>query len=147
VEPDRQEIGATYQIHEPDEPGKRLARAIALAFVVLVVVAAITITSLGVLRANGMSNSQAAQIHALKIANARLAYEVTTEQSELRQLSAKQTQMSARLASAASNNGLVTCNDLRHMNLTTTTGGSVSAVPGSVSLNQSAVSLPAHCRK
>ena len=55
--------------------------------------------------------------------------------------------LSARLAASdpSADTNLITCADLARMGLTTTTGGSVSSVPGSVSLNTTRVPIPAHC--
>jgi hypothetical protein len=140
------DIESTYEIREPeDKPPPRpkaSAAGVALTAVGIAAALCLALAALAIAaHAGKVSTSQAAQIRALDQSNTRLAGELAADSSQL-------AGMSARLAAAdpASDSALITCADLRRMNLLATTGGSVSAVPGPVSLSQSAVALPAHCR-
>jgi hypothetical protein len=146
----REDIPASYEIVpgegcagqlSPRHLSITLGTGLALTAIIAaaaLVTAAISITLL--LHARNASSSQTAQIHALDQSNTRLALEVAG-------LSNHQSQMSAQVAAAdpSSDSNLITCTDLRHMGLMATDGASVSSVPGTVSLSQSPVSLPAHC--
>jgi hypothetical protein len=98
------------------------------------------IQSLAITRLNTISGAQATQIHQLYQANSRLAGELSAQGTQL-------SAVAARVADPAVNPSLITCRDLRQLGLVATSGGSVSAVPGNVSLSQSPVPIPGHCRK
>lgn len=155
MEPHREEMPAEYELHPEQDTGMRpvrvATRAVTLAILAITVATAAVAVSvvciIMTLHATKASNSQAMQIRMLDQSNTRLAGEVSA-------LSNRQTQTSARLAatqSAASDPSLITCSDLRHMDLIATSGGSgnVSSVPGTViiDLSQSRVPLPGHCSK
>lgn len=138
---DREEIPAEIEL-SPEKP--RETSVTKAALVIAGIVLAVSVAVFGVVHADKVSSSQAAQIQALDKSNTHLAGELATVTNQLSQMSAK---LSATQSEAsATNPDLITCADLRHMDLTTTTGGSVSAVPGSVSLDQGSVPLPEHCR-
>ncbi len=143
MHPEKQEIPATYQLR-PEVKHLKIARTVLVAagIVAAIAVAALGLSIVGLLHASNVSKLQAAQIHLLDQANTRLAGELSAQSTQL-------SQMSARLAAAdpASDSSLITCRDLRNMGLVATNGGSVSSVPGAVSLNQSAVPMPGHCGK
>jgi uncharacterized protein HemX len=120
----------------------------ALGIVAIVAVAALVIAAwafTGQHQDTRTIASQAAEIHLLDQSNTRLAQEQAADVTQRDQVSAQLGQMSSRLAAADPSGSLITCADLRRMDLTETTGGSVSAVPGNVSLSQSRVPLPRHC--
>ena len=142
----RQDAPASFTIYaESDEESTRDAKAprpsmtiiwVCLAItgaVIAVIAIALVLTIGGLMHADNVNAGQAAQIRSLNQANARLM----TEQSE----------MNAALngQNPAADTNLVTCADLRKMGLTIATGGSVSSVPGTVSLSQNPVRIPAHC--
>jgi hypothetical protein len=108
---------------------------VATGAVMVAMAIALVLTIGGLMHADNVNGGQAAQIHALNQANARLADQAS--------------RMTATLSgqNPASDTDLITCGDLRHMGLTVTTGGSVSSVPGTVSLIQNPVRIPAHCAK
>lgn len=146
---DQEPIPAAYQIHHEKSPEMK---AIATVRVWVLITAGISTLALvaSVLGITGWAQAmhdghtisfQATQIHGLDQSNTNLA-------GELSQLSNRLTGMSAQVSAAdpASDSSLVTCADLRHMGLTTTTGGSVSSVPGTVDLSRAPVPLPGHCR-
>jgi uncharacterized protein HemX len=91
--------------------------------------------------------SQAAEIHLLDQSNTRLAQEQAADVTQRDQVSAQLAQMSSRLAAADPSSSLITCADLRHIRLMVVSGGTVSAVPGSVNLAESSMPfpLPRHC--
>jgi len=139
---EKQEIPATYQLH-PKVKHVKIARNVQ---VVVGIIAATAVTALGLsvlalLHANNVSKLQATQIHQLDQANTRLAGELAAESTQL-------SQMAARLAAAdpAYDSNLVTCRDLQNMGLIATNGASI-VTGGGISLNQSAVALPGHCKK
>jgi hypothetical protein len=143
----RQDVPASFTIWaEEDEPAQdvKVPRPNTNIIWVCLAVTGIVITGMaialvltigGLMHANTVNTGQAAQIRSLNQANARLM----TEQSE----------MNAALngQNPAADTNLVTCGDLRKMALTVTTGGTVSSVPGTVSLTQSPARIPAHCAK
>jgi hypothetical protein len=149
---DREDIPASYELH----PGERSAQELrirhssitlgtGLAFTAIIAAAALVTAVISImllLHARSVSSFQTSQIHAVDQSNTRLAQEIAG-------LSNRQSEISAQVAAAdpASDSNLITCRDLRNMGLMATTGGSISSVPGTVSLNQSPVSLPAHCSK
>jgi hypothetical protein len=143
---DRDEIPASYALHpqnKTDSKARHLPLGTGLAITAVIAVAALwaaAISLVMLLHARNISSAQATQIRALNQANTHLAGEVAA-------LSTRQTQTSAQVAAAdpAADSSLITCTDLKHMRLMTATGGSVSSVPGTVSLTQSPVSLPQHC--
>jgi len=139
---EKQEIPATYQLH-PKVKQVKIARNV---LVVAGIIAATAVTALGLsvlalLHANNVSKLQATQIHQLDQANTRLAGELAAESTQL-------SQMAAKLAAAdpAYDSNLVTCRDLQNMGLIATNGASI-VTGGGISLNQSAVALPGHCKK
>jgi hypothetical protein len=121
----------------------KVARTVLVAAGVIaaIAVAALGLSIAGLLHASNVSKLQATQIHQLDQANIRLASELSAQSTQL-------SQMSARLAAAdpAYDSNLITCRDLQNMGLTATNGASI-VTGGGISLNQSAVSLPGHCRK
>jgi len=135
----RQDVPASFTIWtEEDEtqdrkiPGPNINviwLCLAITGAVIAVVAAGLILAIGgLMHADSVNAGQAAQIRALNQANARMS-------GQLSQMN------------PASDTKLVTCGDLRKMGLTVTTGGTVSSVPGSVSLAQNPIRIPAHCPK
>jgi hypothetical protein len=149
MEPDgRHEIPASYALH-PEHRAQARARHLplplgaALAVTAVIAVAALWAAAISIvmlLHARNVSSAQAAQLRALGQSNTRLAGEVAA-------LGHRQAQLSAQVAAAdpAADASLITCTDLRRLRLMAATGGSVSAVPGTVSLTQSPVPLPEHC--
>lgn len=137
------DVPSTYEIRQPPEDPQAAGRGkiivIAMAVITILVVANVISVVLFETKLNDLTSIQGVQIRQLYQANSRLAD----------QLSAQSTQMSAGLAASnpAADSNLITCRDLKSMALVATNGGSVSAVPGSVSLSQSAVPMPGHCRK
>jgi hypothetical protein len=143
----RQDVPASFTIWaEEDEPAQdvkgprqsmtRIWLCVAITGAVVAVIAVGLVLAIGgLMHADNVNAGQAAQIRGLNQANARLM----TEQSE----------MNAALngQNPAAETNLVTCDDLRKMGLTVITGGSVSSVPGAVSLSQSPARMPAHCAK
>ena len=146
MHPEKQEIPATYELR-PEKPREVKEMAIVkMSLVVAGIIGAIAVFALGLsiiglLRGDNVSRLQATQIRQLESANARLAGELSAQSSQL-------SQASARLAAAdpASDSSLITCRDLRTMGLVATNGASI-VTGGGISLNQSAVPLPGHCRK
>lgn len=142
--PEKQEIPATYQLKPaPQMKHTEIARAVLVAVGVIAAtaVAAIGLAIVGLMHANNVSKLQATQIHQLDQANTRLAGQLSAADTQL-------SQMSARLAAAdpAYDSNLITCKDLQSMGLIATSGAGI-VTGGGISLNQSAVPLPAHCRK
>lgn len=138
------EIPAEYELR-PEEPSPvkpASMTTILIAIGVLVALAAGIIALLLAAHGDSTASQQTTQIRNLDKANVRLAGEIASQGNQL-------SAMTAKLAASdpSSDSSLITCHDLRGMGLRATTGGSVSAVPGAVSLNQPAVPLPAHCRK
>jgi len=121
----------------------KIARTVLVAagIIAATAVAALCVAIVGLLQANNVSKLQATQIHQLDQANTRLAGELSAEDTQL-------SQMSAKLAAAdpAYDSNLITCKDLQNMGLITTNGAGI-VTGGGISLNQSAVPLPAHCKK
>ena len=144
---EKQEIPASYRLHPTQEVKHmkitRTMRVTAgiIAATALAALAALSLSILGLLHANNVSKLQATQIHQLDQANTRLAGELAAESTQL-------SQMAARLAAAdpAYDSNLVTCRDLQNMGLIATNGASI-VTGGGISLNQSAVALPGHCKK
>jgi hypothetical protein len=143
---DRRDAAASYTIRAEAAPGKNTKDSpvprvglgvkvymVATGAVIAAMATALVLTVGGLVHADNVNGGQAAQIHALNQANARLADQAS--------------RMTAALSgqNPAGDTDLITCGDLRHMGLTVTTGGSVSSVPGTVSLIQNAVRMPAHC--
>ena len=141
MHPEKQEIPATYELR-PEKPrevkGMNIVRT---SLVIAGIVAALAIGIVGILHANNVSRLQATQIRQLESSNTRLADELSAQSNQL-------SQMSARLAAAdpASDSNLITCRDLHNMGLMSINGASI-VTGGGISLNQSAVPLPAHCKK
>lgn len=139
---EKQEIPASYRLH-PVVKHMKIARTVVVAAVIIaaIAVAALALSIVGLLHASNVSKFQATQIHQLDQANTRLAGDLSAESTQL-------SQMSARLAAAdpASDSSLITCRDLQNMGLIATNGASI-VTGGGISLNQSAVSLPGHCKK
>jgi hypothetical protein len=139
---DDRETQDNMRIKFPGSPASTGLRAYIIVSACLIgglaLVLALTVASL--LGAAGKLNSQGAQIRGLNQANARMS-------SQLGQVTSTVSGLSARLAASdpSADTSLITCADLAQMGLTVTTGGSVSAVPGDVSLNTSRVRLPSHC--
>jgi hypothetical protein len=132
----------SYEIYpeKPREPGQWTFTRIGLIVAGIVAVAIMVIQSLAITHLSTISGAQATQIHQLYQANSRLAGQVSAQGTQLSQVSAK-------VADPAVNPSLITCHDLRNMALIAITGASVSSVPGSVNLSQSAVPIPGHCKK
>jgi hypothetical protein len=142
----REDIRASYTIRPEDDtenvpsvpprlsPGVRIYLA-GTGAAILVLAVALVLTVAGLMHAGSVNAGQAAQIRSLNQANARL--------------SVQSSQMNAALngQNPAADASLVTCTDLRRMGLVVTTGGSVSSVPGTVSLRQAPVRLPGHCAR
>jgi hypothetical protein len=103
--------------------------------VITAIALALVLTIAGLMHADNVNAGQAAQIRGLDAANARLSGQLSV--------------VAAALAGQdpAADPALITCADLRQMALTLITGGSVSAVPGPVSLATAPVRLPGHCAK
>jgi hypothetical protein len=148
MDPGRQDIRASYTIHADEEntqdirltdKGTRLWLIVIGAFLGVITLA-LLFTIAGLLHADNVNRGQAAQIHALNQANARLAGQLSAQSNQLSGMSAK-----VAAADPSADTSLITCGDLRRMGLTVTTGGNVSSVPGTVSLSQSPVKLPGHC--
>jgi hypothetical protein len=144
MRPEKQQIPATYQLHPIQEvKHMKIGRAVlaAAGTIAATAVAALSVSIVGLSHANNVSKLQATQIHQLDQANTRLAGELSAESTQL-------TQMAARLAAAdpASDSNLITCRDLQAMGLIATDGASI-VTGGGISLNQSAVPLPGHCKK
>jgi hypothetical protein len=143
----RQDVPASFTIWaEEDEPAQdtktprqgmtRVWLCVAITGAVVAVIAVGLVLAIGrLMHADNVNAGQAAQIRALNQADARLM----TEQSEINAALNGQ--------NPAADTNLVTCGDLRKMALTVTTGGTVSSVPGAVSLTQSPARIPAHCAK
>jgi len=144
LHPENQEIPVTYQV-KPTHQVKHMeiARAVLVAVGVIATtaVAAISLAIVSLLHASNVGKLQATQIHQLDQANTRLAGELSAEDTQL-------SQMSAKLAAAnpAYDSDLITCKDLQNMGLIATNGAGI-VTGGGISLNQSAVPLPAHCKK
>ena len=141
MHPEKQEIPATYELR-PKEPGDVNGMNIVKASLVIAgIVAALAIGIVGILHANNVSRTQTTQIRQLESSNTRLAGELSAASNQL-------SQMSAKLAAAdpASDSNLITCRDLHNMSLMGINGASI-VTGGGISLNQSAVPLPAHCKK
>jgi hypothetical protein len=139
------EIPAEYELNEPEPKPRQPVNVPQLVLTIAGFTGTLCVALFalaGVFHANGTSAFQAKKIQNLDTSNTRLAAENAA-------LSMQLSQLSARLSAAdpSSDASLVTCSDLRQMRLTVITGGSVSSVPGSVSLSQSAVALPAHCKR
>lgn len=138
-------MDASYTVQPERTPKERASGAMVLAVIAscLAGIAIVGAVVAIVLYAGARSTItfQGNQIHGLDKNSIRQSQEIAG-------LSTKQAQTSAQLAASdpASDSSLITCSDLRHMNLTTTTGGSVSAVPGTVQLNTSPARMPGHCR-
>lgn len=143
MHPEKQEIPATYQLH-PEVKRMKITRKmlVTAGITAAIAVAALGLSIVSLLHLDNVSELQATQIRLLDQANTRLAGELSAESTQL-------SQMTVRLAGAdpASDSNLVTCRDLKNMGLVATNGGSVSSVPGPVSLSQSAVPMPGHCEK
>ena len=144
MHPEKQEIPATYRLNPAHEMRHmKIARTVLVAagIIAATAVAALCVAIVGLLQANNVSKLQATQIHQLDQANTRLAGELSAEDTQL-------SQMSAKLAAAdpAYDSNLITCKDLQNMGLITTNGAGI-VTGGGISLNQSAVPLPAHCKK
>jgi hypothetical protein len=110
--------------------GVKVFMAVTVA-VMTAIALALVLTIAGLMHADNVNAGQAAQIRGLDAANARLSGGLSV--------------MTAALA--GQDTALISCADLRHMALTVITGGSVSAVPGPVSLTLGPVRLPGHCAK
>jgi hypothetical protein len=145
-EPDNK-MAATYEVHYDDKMPKTKVDLLEVGLVIAGILIALGVGILGQLHENNVSSAQSAQIHALDSSNTRLARELATDNNQLSQMSAKLAAMGAKVTATdpASDSSLITCGDLRRMDLTATTGGSVSSVPGNVNLSQAPVPLPAHC--
>jgi hypothetical protein len=136
------DVPSTYEINQPPkEPqvtghGKfvRIGMAVSGVLVAANVVSAVLFQA----RMNDLTNVQQTQIHQLYQANSRLAGQLSAQSTQLGQVSA---------GLATENPSLITCRDLKNMALTAITGGSVSAVPGNVSLSTNTIPLPGHCKK
>jgi uncharacterized protein HemX len=140
---DEDEIPATYELHpEKKAQDVKHADAAKTALVIAGIVAALSAAIVGILYANNVNNSQATQIRALNSANTRLAGELSAQSNQLARISARL----AAVQSAANDPILITCTDLRHMNLMATDSAGIEA-GGSIGLNQSPVPLPPHCPK
>jgi hypothetical protein len=94
-----------------------------------------------------VASGLAVQIRGLDQSNTRMAGEISQLSGHQATMSASQARMSARMSSADPASSLITCKDLRAMDLTTVSGGSVSSVPGTVNLSYGAVQLPKHCNR
>jgi hypothetical protein len=144
------DIQATYEVSEPGEnkPTPKIG-TVQLALTMAGIIAALTVSVLALLHVSTVSTPQAAQIRSLQSSSTRLAGQVAAERAEIAGLRSELAGLGARLTSAdpASDPSLITCGDLRRMDLRQTTGGSVPAVPGPVDLDQAAVALPAHCAR
>ena len=143
MHPEKQEIPATYHLNPTREmKHMKIARAILVAGIIAATaVAALGLAIVGLLHANNVSKLQATQIHLLNQANTRLAGELSAESTQLSQMSAKLV-----AADPAYDSNLITCKDLQNMGLITTNGAGI-VTGGGINLNQSAVPLPAHCKK
>jgi len=144
MHPEKQEIPATYQLHPIQEvKHMKIGRVVLVAagIIAATAVAALSVSIVSLSHVNNVSKLQATQIHQLDQANTRLAGELAAESTQL-------SQMAARLAAAdpAYDSNLVTCRDLQNMGLIATNGASI-VTGGGISLNQSAVALPGHCKK
>lgn len=144
MHPDKQEIPATYQLkpaHQMKHMEITRAVLVAVGIIAATAVAAAGLAIVGLLHANNVGKLQATQIHQLDQANTRLAGELSGEDTQL-------SRMSAKLAAAdpAYDTNLITCKDLQNMGLIATNGAGI-VTGGGISLNQSAVPLPAHCKK
>lgn len=143
-------MDATYEVRPP-EPSKKRISVGELALLVAGIVAALSIAVAALLHSNDMNSSQSVSTRALDQSNTQLSAEIGRLKSDINSLTNQLANVNNRLAQtdAKVNDPLpnfVTCADLRHMNLTVTDSGSVSAVPGPVSLDVSPVVLPSHCR-
>jgi hypothetical protein len=148
--PNNHDIHATYKLRPENRAevtrtqvaSRALAFALTGTAVAAVALAAAVVAIIMLLHARNVSSSQAAQIHALDQANTRLTSTLIAEQDRLAQTSARITK-----TDPADDANLITCSDLKRMNLKATTGGSVSSVPGTVTMTQNLVTLPAHCAR
>jgi len=144
MHPEKQEIPASYRLH-PIQEAKHMkitrTMRVTAGIIAATALAALSLSIVGLLQANNVSNLEATQIHQLNQASTRLAGELSAESTQL-------SQMAARLAAAdpASDSNLITCRDLQSMGLIATNGASI-VTGGGISLNQNAVSLPGHCKK
>jgi hypothetical protein len=136
----RGDVEATYQIHPPRPHDKTVSAGITAGIAIAMAALALALSLVGFLHQNKATAQQAIQIRLLNQANARLAIELAQDSTRLNSMTAVLTG-----DDPSSDGNLVTCRDLRQMNLSVTTGGSVNSVPGTVNLQQSAVSLPRHC--
>lgn len=142
-------MDASYTVQPQRTPKERASGAMVLAVIASCVAGVAIIGAVIAIvlyfGARSTSSFQTTQIHGLDQSYSRLAGEYAA-------LSNRQAQTSAQVAASdpAFDSSLITCSDLRHMGLVTTTGGSVSvsSVPGtaSVSLSQNRVRLPSHCK-
>ena len=140
----RQHAPASFTIYaegeeEPTQEVKASRADLAYMITSGAIIAAIGIAlvhmAAGLMHADKVSTGQAAQIHALNQANARMSLQLSQMNSALNG------------QNPSTDPDLLTCADLRKMGLTITAGGSVSSVPGTVSLSQIPVRIPAHCAK
>jgi hypothetical protein len=138
--PEKQEIPATYELRPKTPRELKSLNIVRTSLVIAGIVAAFATGLVGLLHENNVSRLQATQIRELESANTRLAGELSAESSQL-------TQVSAKLAAAdpASDSNLITCRDLRTMGLMATNGAGI-VTGGGISLNQSPVPLPGHCK-
>src|ERR1700728_1989921 len=135
------EIPADYELREPEKREPK-TNTVLMALVFAGLIASLGVALFSLKTAYGANRPQAtAQIHALDKSIRRQAGEIASLKIELGETSAKLT-----ASDPASNSSLITCHDLKHMNLTETTGASIEA-GGSIGLGQSHVPLPAHCPK
>jgi hypothetical protein len=141
---EKQEIPATYQLRPIQEVKHMKIASTVMAAAGIIAAAAFAALSLSIvalLHGDNVSNLQATQIHQLDQANTRLAGELSAASTQL-------SQMGVKLAAAdpASDSNLITCRDLQAMALIATNGAGI-VTGGGISLNQSAVPLPGHCKK
>jgi uncharacterized protein HemX len=137
---------ASYEV-VPPEPPKHKISIREMALIIAGIVAALAVGVSSIIHGNTVSASQANEIHALDQSNTRLAGQVADLSNQLATVDNRLAEMSAKVTAAdpSSDSSLITCADIRHMDLTVTTGGSVVA-GGVVDLSQSSIPLPAHCR-
>jgi septal ring factor EnvC (AmiA/AmiB activator) len=142
-------IQAKYE-EVPPEPSKRRISVGELAVIVAGILIAVGLSVAALLRSNTMNASQNVSTRALDQNYSQLSGEIGKLKSQITSLTNQLASVNNRLAQtdakvSADPSNVITCQDLRRMDITSTTGASI-VTGGSIALDVSSVPLPVHCR-